>query len=213
MAITLSLVLAAVTPPLLSRIPLPPDEPDAIPYAQLASPRFQWVVAVASVAALGIALAATDPWQWGPWIGFGTGGVLLAVIDARTGFLPLALTRATWALVAGGVMVAALGRGDPGLLLTSIAGTLGAGGMFWGLWRLGGGLGFGDVRLAALIGTVTGATSLRLTAWSLLLGGLAGVAWGLAVAIRRKADGPFPYGPALVIGPFLALGATAALSG
>lgn len=49
--------------------------------------------------------------------------------------------------------------------------------------------------------------------WSLLLGGVAGVGWGLIVRLRRGADGPFPYGPSLVMGPFLALIVQWALAG
>ena len=44
------------------------------------------------------------------------------------------------------------------------------------------------------------------------MGGFAGVAGGLVTRWRRGADGPFPYGPALVLGPYLALGVTAVLA-
>ncbi len=211
-AIVLALGLAAATPFLLQRLPTPPDEPDARPYRELASPRFRWLVGLGTLAALAVALPCTNPWSWGPWVALSTGGVLLAVIDAHTGFLPRVLTLTTWATAGCGVVVAALAGGDAGIAVSAIAGTLGAGGMFWALWRIGAGMGFGDVRLAGLIGTVTGATSLRLTGWSLLIGGLVGVAWGLATRVRRGSDGPFPYGPSLVIGPFLALVASAGLA-
>ena len=64
-----------------------------------------------------------------------------------------------------------------------------------------------------MLGAAAGATSVELAVWSLLLGGVAGVGWGLIVRLRRGADGPFPYGPSLVMGPFLALIVQWALAG
>lgn len=212
-ALILAATLALVTPAILRRLPLPPDEPDAQPYHALGTRRFRCVVGVCAAAALALALSLADPRLWLAWLALGTGGVLLAVIDAHTGLLPLRLTRATWLLAAGGVLMASLGGGDWLPVVGAVIGGSAAGGFFYLLWRLGRGLGFGDVRLVGLIGTVTGATSMSLTAWSLLLGGLIGVAWGVAARVHRGADGPFPYAPALVSGPFLALALSALAAG
>jgi prepilin signal peptidase PulO-like enzyme (type II secretory pathway) len=45
---------------------------------------------------------------------------------------------------------------------------------------------------------------------ALILGGLLGVVWGLVWRARGHTEA-FPYGPALVAGPYLALLGTAAL--
>lgn len=213
MALILAAALALVAPAILRRLPLPPDEPDVRPYHEFGTRRFRCVVGVCSAAALALALGIADPWLWLAWLALGTGGVLLAVIDAHTGLLPLRLTRTTWLLAAAGVLIASLGVGEWSPVVGAVIGGSAAGGFFYLLWRLGRGLGFGDVRLVGLIGTVTGATSASLTAWSLLLGGLVGVAWGVATRVHRGADGPFPYGPALVSGPFLALALSALAAG
>ena len=76
---------------------------------------------------------------------------------------------------------------------------------FWVVWRFSNGLGFGDVRLAGLLGVVAGTQGPGFVVWTFVLGTFTGAVWGLVLRWRRKADGPFPYGPALLIGPLLAL--------
>ena len=200
-----ALAMASVTAAILRRLPLPPDEPDARPYAELVSPRFVGLVLACCATALVTSLLLTAWPTWPVWVALGTLGVLLAVVDAHTGLLPLRLTRAFGGLVILGVALVAWLRGEPAVLGVAALCGVGAGLLFWFLWRIGEGLGFGDVRLAALVSLAAGAVSLELAVWSLLLAGLAGVVWGLAVRLRRGADGPFPYGPSLVLGPYLAL--------
>jgi len=203
-AVVLSLGIAACTATILRRLPLPPDEPDARPYADLISPRLVGTVLAASLAALLLSLLLT-PWQtWPVWAVLGTVGVLLAIIDARTGLLPLRLTWAFGGLALVAAAVSAWLRGNPAVVLVAVLCGAGAGLLFWLLWRIGGGLGFGDVRLAAALGVATGAIGLEQAVWSFLLGGLAGVVWGL-VARARRGPGAFPYGPSLLLGPYLAL--------
>lgn len=212
LAVLGALATAACTAAILRRLPLPPDEPLARPYAELVSRRLLGTVLGCCLAAL-LGSVLLTPWPaWPVWFALGTLGVLLAVVDAHTGLLPLRLTWAFAALVAAGVAGVAVLRSDPTVIW--VAGLCGAavGVLFWLLWRIGGGLGFGDVRLATLIAVAAGADSLQLAVWSLLLGGLAGVFWGLALRIRRREDGAFPYGPSLVLGPYLALLAQWALS-
>lgn len=77
-----------------------------------------------------------------------------------------------------------------------------AGGAFLLLsWITHGGIGFGDVKLAAMIGAATGAISL-IGVWSALLAGsLASLIW--ATGARRS--GPIPFGPSLLVGAWIAL--------
>jgi leader peptidase (prepilin peptidase)/N-methyltransferase len=83
--------------------------------------------------------------------------------------------------------------------------------LFWALWRWGRGLGFGDVRLAVAVAGTAATRSAGLALLALLLGSLAGLAWALLARWRRGRDGPVPYGPSLVAGPYLALLAEALL--
>lgn len=204
-AVLAALAIAACTAAILRRLPLPADEPEAHPYADLISPRLFFTVLIGSLLALLLSLQLSQPAHWPVWAVVGTVGVLLAVVDAHTGFLPLLLTRWFGLLVLLAVVAAAALAGNPLIVLISLLCGAGAGLLFRLLWQVGGGMGFGDVRLAAVLGAAAGATSVELAAWSLLLGGVAGVVWGFAARWRRGADGPFPYGPSLTIGPYLAL--------
>jgi len=203
-AVVLGLGIAACTATILRRLPLPPDEPEARPYADLVSPRLVLTVLACSFAALLLSFLLTDWQTWPVWAVLGTVGVLLAIVDGCTGLLPLRLTWAFGGLTLAGAAASAWLRADPAVLLVAALCGLGAGLLFWLLWRIGGGLGFGDVRLATVLGVATGAVGLELAVWSFLLGGLAGVVWGV-VARLRSGPGAFPYGPSLVLGPYLAL--------
>lgn len=204
-ALVAAVAIASCTAAILRRLPLPRDEPEARPYAELISRRLFVTVLVCSLAALLVSLQLGDPSRWPVWLTVGTAGVLLAVVDARTGFLPLRLTWAFGGLVLLAVGVVSAVAGNPLVGLVALLCGAGSGLLFWLLWQIGGGLGFGDVRLVTVLGVAAGATSVQLAVWSLLLGGVAGVVWGLVVRWRRGADGPFPYGPSLVLGPHLAL--------
>ena len=203
-AVTLALLLGAasgwLTPVLLRWCPTPDGA--GAPFAALATIRFRWLVAATAVAA-GLVVFTTVPvpyWAaWAPLVGL---GALLAWVDAATGYLPLRLTWLGTGASMAGAGVAAVWQQTWSPLLTAAGSGLLAAGFFWLLWRASGGqLGFGDVRLAGFIGAAVGAAGL-VPAWqALLLGALAGAGWGLVVRWRRGADGAFPYGPALLLGP------------
>lgn len=204
-ALLAALAIAACTAAILRRLPLPVDEPDARPYAELISPGLFVTVLISSFAALLGSFLLSEPVRWPAWVAMGTLGVLLAVVDARTGFLPRLLTWWFGGLVLAAVVAVAALVGNPLVVLIAVLCGAGAGLLFRLLWQIGGGLGFGDVRLVTVIGAAAGATSVELAVWSLLLGGVAGVVWGVVARLRRGSDGPFPYGPSLVMGPYLAL--------
>lgn len=204
-ALIAALAVAACTAAILRRLPLPVDEPDARPYAELISPRLFATVLISSLVALALSLLLSEPARWPVWVVMGTVGVLLAVVDAHTGFLPRLLTWWFGGLVLAAVVGVAALLGNPLVVLVALLCGAGSGLLFRLLWQIGGGLGYGDVRLVTVLGTAAGATSVELAVWSLLMGGVAGVVWGVATRLRRGADGPFPYGPSLVMGPYLAL--------
>ncbi|WP_052462629.1 prepilin peptidase [Nigerium massiliense] len=200
--------------PVLRRLPEPLDDPDVAgkrPYATLATPWFAFGVTVASAAASTLVAAAVTPWHWLAWAALTTVSVLAVAIDLRTTYLPRVLAHAGYAIAAAGVVVACVGTGSPLPAVASSAGALATGGFFWLFWRVSGGLGYGDVRLAATIGAVTALTSAELVLWSAFLGTLVGAVWSVARRLASGSDAPFAYGPALLAGPFLALVLTLAL--
>jgi leader peptidase (prepilin peptidase)/N-methyltransferase len=73
------------------------------------------------------------------------------------------------------------------------------------------GMGFGDVKLAAVMGLYVGwlgtsfTEALALVLWAMLIGFATGSVFGFAVLLRRRRNRPFPFGP------FLALGTVAAV--
>ena len=197
-------LLTAATGPILRRLPIPPDEPDARPYAELDSRRFRIAVAVTALVGGLIAYYLTDPRLWLAWTALVLTGPLLGLIDLHTGLLPLRLNYVGLGIAVAGAGLAAWLTSNPSLLLWAGAGGLGGFALFWLVWYVSGQrMGFGDVRLAAVLGVVAGATSIPLLMWAFLLGSLVGVVWGLIAARGRGT--PYPYGPSMLLGPPLAL--------
>ena len=123
--------------------------------------------------------------------------IAAAFIDAEHKIIPNALTLPGIPL---GLAVAWLAP-PPGVL-DALAGLLVAGGMLWGLsavyeWRAGRvGLGFGDVKLVAMLGAFLG---LEPVLSLLVLGSLLGLVQGLVGMLASGAGRrtPIPFGPAL----------------
>lgn len=206
-AISAALHLALVVP----RLPEPEagaDEPGPR-YATLATARDVCLLA-AAVLALSQVLHFVPPEHAGMWFGYLGAGAALVWVDMRTTWLPLALHNICVAEVALGlVWVAAV---DWKTALASAAGGAGAFLLFHLVWRSTPTFGYGDVRLAAVVGAMGGLGGLSGWLVSLLCGTLVGAAWGVAHMVRRRGtDGPthFAYGPALWLGPV----AAAAISG
>lgn len=217
-AALLGVLAAASTGPLLRWLPRPTGQstgPDRPPdYAALAGWRFALVCgAVASLAAaLGLSLA---PASWWPlWIVWATLFVVLVAVDAATTWLPLPLTRLTWAAAAATLIVyaaMALAGGPASLQVLGrvVLGALAAAALYAVLWRVGGGLGFGDVRISPVLGAL--GASLSWNGWwvAMVAGPLLGAVWALGRAATGR-RGPFAYGPWMWLGPAAALVAQAA---
>lgn len=205
-ALALAGALVALVPVLLRGLPVPQEEPGLAPFSDLDSRRLRAEVFVSAALAGLVAFALVPVPYWAVWAPLATIGSLLAAIDLRTTFLPLRLNHLALALSLAGAGIAAWSQGAWQPLAGSLAGAVGAAAFFWIAWRLSRGtLGFGDVRLAGLIGAVTGAHGLVLLVWAFLLGTACGAVWALVARVRRGPRAEFPYGPALLLGPFLAL--------
>lgn len=209
-AALLAVCCVALTPLLLSWLPAPQEAPQ-VRFDKLATRRFR-LLALGITASLGwLCLTLIDASLWPVWLPLIGLGTLLGLIDAQTTFLPFRLSYLTLTLVSLGTLASAWLRSDPWSLVWAAAGSAAAAGLFWLLWRFSGEkFGFGDVRLAAVLGVVGGATSPQVLYWMFLLGTLIGAIW--AIVVRLQGRHQFAYGPALLLGGPAALLLNAALS-
>ena len=138
------------------------------------------------------------------------GGVLLAVIDWRVHRLPTKLVYYTFAGVSAGLVFAALVSQDWLALGTA---ALGAGlymGAFFALYTVSYRflgvkvIGFGDVRLALILGALLGWYGLNYLYIGAMLGFFLGGLMGLALIIKhRKVQMTMAFGPPLMLGTLL----------
>ena len=134
--------------------------------------------------------------------------VLLAVVDWRTRLLPrVVVLPATAALLVLLVIEWAAQR-DTGTLVRAVIAMVVARSIFWVLWFVRrAGMGFGDVRLAALLGLVLG--RLGWTPW--LIGLYAGLllfaVFGVTLMVIRRDRSllkkAYPFGPFMIAGALL----------
>jgi leader peptidase (prepilin peptidase)/N-methyltransferase len=216
LAVATGLALFLATPAVLRRLPEPSVDPGTedpgdsehpadtkIPYATLGTRRFAAIVGVLSAVAVAIPTLALPRSVLPGWLVLATVGLLLAAIDARTTWLPLPLTRVAWAAMGAATGVGAL-LGGWVQLLRGLGGFVLAGAVFGAVWLITrGGIGFGDVRFAPLVGAATAAASWSLLAWALVLGSLAGAVIGL-VRLAAGRRGSFAYAPSILAGAYLA---------
>ncbi len=178
------------------------------PYADIAArPRFAATVAVSSAlvgAAFGAALGWTGALVYlAPLVPI---GVVLLVIDWRTTLLPTRILHPTYALLAALIPVAALIDQDLGSVYRAGWGWLVIGGWFWVFWWLFNAWGFGDVRLARVLGPALGYLG-----WAHLFMGLAlmvfvgGIGGVMLALLNRSLRRRFPYGPFMLVGAALAV--------
>jgi leader peptidase (prepilin peptidase)/N-methyltransferase len=135
------------------------------------------------------------------------GGVLLAVIDWRVHRLPTRLVYYTLAGVTGGLAFASLVSWEWKPLATAFAGAALFAGAYFLIWFLSQRmlglmvLGFGDVRLALVLGALLGWYGLEYVIYGALLGQLLAVIVGVGLCIReRRLRLHFAFGPPLLIG-------------
>ena len=149
---------------------------------------FAWL---AVVYRFGVGWAAVPP------LVAATSLVVLSAIDLRTYRLPDAVTFPAAATSLVAVVGASLALQRPGAIVSALAVGVGYGGVMWGAHELQpSGLGFGDVKLAPLLGIhvgwVAGALHpgwspvVGLAAQALLLSSVIGLAMGLGVALLRR---------------------------
>jgi len=135
-------------------------------------------------------------------------GTLLAVVDLRTRLLPrVVVMPATLAAIAYGLVAWPL-TDDPDALVRGLVGMVAARAVFWVLWFVrSAGMGFGDVRLSALLGFVLAYLGWPEYAVGLYSGFLVFGLPGLALAVVRRDRSmlkkAYPFGPFLLVGALL----------
>ena len=135
------------------------------------------------------------------WAVWGTSLIVLAIIDARTGFLPDVLTLPLLAL---GLLMQFWPETQTVGIEASLVGMLIGSLPFWLMatmyrWRTGkDGLGLGDVKLVAAMGAWSGPAVIPLT---MVLSAATGLVWGLFITRHKPwARRRIAFGPFLVVG-------------
>ncbi len=182
----------------------PVPEPPKEAYADLAAhPRLAAKLALAA-ALCGIVVGLGLGWDWSLvfWVPLVPLGVALAFIDWHTRLLPSDLVRPAYVVAIVGVVVAAVASHDHVNLERAAFGWLVAGGLYAVLWFIyPPGLGFGDVRLAGVLGITLGYLG-----WGplvvgiyggFLLGGVIGALLRMFKVVRQR---HVPFGPFMLVG-------------
>lgn len=185
----------------------PEGEPSKVPYRELAATRGLAAWSALASGLVGGMLGAALGWSAALvlWLPLAPVGVLLGYVDWRTRLLPTRVvvpaTLGTLGLGAGIALVTA----DAGDLLRGLLALVLVRSLFWLLWLVHpSGMGFGDVRLSALLGFALG-----FLGWGELLVGLyAGFVLFAVLAVgllalrrdRRLLKQAFPFGPFLLVG-------------
>jgi leader peptidase (prepilin peptidase)/N-methyltransferase len=184
----------------LAKLPYRSEDEQALPHP---GPR-RWVVWASILTIGGLTTAATlsgNPVGYLPLAPLAVAGPRLAAVDFDVKRIPnrfLAPTAALTVLAVAGVAVVEQSWAD---LILAVAAAALTGGILAGVHFAGReGIGFGDVKLATVIGLGLGALGLGYALLAVLVGSVAAAIWARA---KRRRE-PFAYGPWLLAGSWLA---------
>ncbi|WP_454314506.1 prepilin peptidase [Streptomyces phaeoluteigriseus] len=162
------------------------------------------VAAVSAVVCAVLAAATGARPELVVWLLLAPAGVLLAVVDFASHRLPdvLTLPLAAAALVLLGV--AALLSCADGSWTSALLGSLILGACYFVLFLISKGFGFGDVKLALVLGAVLGWYGWAIVLVGTFAGYLLGALYGIALMLAGQAgrDTRIPFGPFLLAGAF-----------
>jgi leader peptidase (prepilin peptidase)/N-methyltransferase len=197
-----------------------PAEPPKPAYVDLAA-RPRLATATALVAAVaGAVVGAAVGWSWPLLFLLPTVpvGVLLGYVDLRTKLLPSRVLLPAHAAAIVLAVVCAAVTTDGQAIVRALVGMLLVRSFFWVLWWIrSAGMGFGDVRLSALLGfelAYLGWDELVVGTYaSFLLFGLPGLMLAIARRDRRLLRTAYPFGPAMLVGALVGIAFGPALWG
>lgn len=204
-AVSAALAILVGLPVLLRSVPEPESavKDHKIPYATLATPAFCGAVAASAVAGV-VLVRQTVPAPLQPlWCVVVTLGTVLAGVDWATTWIP-----ARWNSIGIGVtavlVFAGFWLGVPSdRLVTAVFGGCAALVIYWLIWILArGGMGFGDVRFATLVGIPV--ASLGWPSFILALLATPLIALVPALIARARGRKHIPFAPAILVGAYVA---------
>ena len=136
-----------------------------------------------------------QPFGWG-LVPLTVTGAWLAAVDLDVQRLPnkVLLPTGTATLLTVAILAAVLSAWTA--LLFGLACGIACGGLLAFMSRSGGGFGFGDVKLAAVIGLALGPINWGLAWVAMVIGAVAGLIYAKVTSQRRD----FPFGPSLLLG-------------
>jgi leader peptidase (prepilin peptidase)/N-methyltransferase len=208
-----------LVPMFIARVPEPEpaanatdDDPPKMLYADIAArPGLRWRSALASALAGALVGAVTGlDWSLLWLVPLVPVGIALSVVDWHTKLLPrVVVLPATLAAILL-VVVVGLVTGEREAMVRALVAMLVARSFFWVLWFIrSAGMGFGDVRLAALLGLVlgwSGWNQLALGVWSsFVLFAVPALVVILARRDRTLLKRSFPFGPFMAAGALVGL--------
>jgi leader peptidase (prepilin peptidase)/N-methyltransferase len=162
-----------------------------------------------AVVVIAFAVRLADHVSWLPAYAYlGVVGVTLAAIDVRVHRLPDAITLPSYPILAGLFGVAAVLDADPGRWVRGVVIAIIVFALSAAVWALpGAGLGFGDVKLAGLLGGALGWLGTPVVFTGFMLGMVLAGMWAAVLLVTGRA-GPrarIAYGPFLLAGAFIAV--------
>jgi leader peptidase (prepilin peptidase)/N-methyltransferase len=151
------------------------------------------------------AILSQDPPRYAPLLPLAVAGPWLAAVDLDVLRIPNRVLVPVAAATLLAIVSVAAAAQDWRTVLTPVVAALVNAAVFAAVhFATRGGIGFGDVKLAAVIGTAVGPLGVGAVWLSVLAGSVLALGWYSAT--RRR--GPVPYGPWLLMGTWLAAIAT-----
>lgn len=209
-----------LVPLLIARVPEPTPDPEPAedaapktPYAVVASrPHLAMWCAVAGAAA-GAVVGFSVGWVWPllfllPLVPV---AVALSVIDWHTHLLPSRVVLPALGATVALAGVSWLATRDTDAVVRALIGLIAVRSLFWLLWLVrSSGMGFGDVRLSALLGFVLGHLGWAELVVGVYSGFLVFALPGLLIAVVRRdrqlLRTAFPFGPFMLLGALVGIG-------
>ncbi len=173
--------------------------------------RWLWVEIVTVAVFAELAVQYGDSWTLAPLLVLGGCLVTVSVIDLQVQRIPDRITFPTLALALPAIIAVSAQQDTTDSLQAALIGSAAYFGFLFVTHLVyPAGMGFGDVKLALVMGLYLGwlgwspeypvAGPVRLVFYALLLGCVLGVVFGVGVQVVTRRRGAFPFGPALALG-------------